>query len=143
MIHQMKLREMPFSEIEKGEKTVELRLLDGKRKMIKTGDTLVFTHADDPSRVLACKVGMLHNYPCFEELYKEIPVEKYGRSGADMSVYYSVEEQEKYGVVGIEFKIDEVKTELYKIREEKYKEFSSSLIPTIIEPFLYLAVGSI
>ena len=130
MIHQMKLRDMPFNEIERGEKTVELRLYDEKRKTVKLGDTLVFTNADKQG-VQFCKVIGLHRYSSFEALYGEISVEKYGHSGTDMSVYYSAEEQEKYGVVGIEFVRDEIKNELYSMHEEKYRDFSSSLIPVI------------
>ena len=126
----MKLRDMPFNEIERGKKTVELRLYDEKRKTVKLGDTLVFTNADKQG-VQFCKVIGLYRYSSFEALYGEISVEKYGHSGTDMSVYYSAEEQEKYGVVGIEFVRDEIKNELYSMHEEKYRDFSSSLIPVI------------
>ena len=42
MIHQMSLRPHPFEKIKLGEKTIELRLYDEKRKEIKVGDTIEF-----------------------------------------------------------------------------------------------------
>lgn len=49
----------------------------------------------------------------FTELYKELPLEKCEYSEkelknadpADMNAYYSVEEQSKYGVIGIEVEV--------------------------------------
>ena len=135
-VHNFKLHKQPFSLIKSGQKTIELRLYDEKRKTVKLGDTLVFTNADKQG-VQFCKVIGLHRYSSFEALYGEISVEKYGHSGTDMSVYYSAEEQEKYGVVGIEFVRDEIKNELYSMHEEKYRDFSSSLYPIFFEGILF------
>ena len=131
MIHLMKLKEMPFSEIEKDKKTVELRLLDEKRQRISPGDTILFTHNDDVLRRIFCRVTSLHFYPDFSTLYREITVLEYGLSGADMSIYYSPCEIEKYGVVGIRFVKDEVKNRLYSMADGEYRKFSASLLPTL------------
>lgn len=40
MIHYMKLYNEPFQMIKKGEKTIELRLNDEKRRKLKKGDTI-------------------------------------------------------------------------------------------------------
>ena len=46
MIHQMKLRPVPFSQIRDGIKTVELRLHDEKRRLIRPGDRITFTQTE-------------------------------------------------------------------------------------------------
>ena len=53
----------------------------------------------------------LHKYKTFEELYKHFYKESLGynkddiANPKDMEKYYSIEEQNKYGVLGIEIKI--------------------------------------
>ncbi|MBQ2255674.1 MAG: DUF3850 domain-containing protein, partial [Clostridia bacterium] len=46
MTHYMKLRPHPFAMIKSGKKTIELRLLDEKRRQIALGDTLIFINTD-------------------------------------------------------------------------------------------------
>ncbi len=110
MIHYMNLQERPFSMIAKGIKTIELRLLDEKRKLISVGDTLIFTNTKDSTSTLSCLVKELHIFADFEELYQSLPLDKCGylpkelptASAKDMEIYYSAEKQTQYGVVGIE-----------------------------------------
>lgn len=45
MTHYMKLNTEPFEKIEKGEKTIELRLFDKKRRTVRTGDIIEFSCA--------------------------------------------------------------------------------------------------
>lgn len=108
-IHNMKLNPSPFEMIKSGKKTIELRLFDEKRQQIKTNDTIVFTNNENGEKITA-KVVNLHKFDNFEELYKTLPLLKCGYTPdtignahfSDMQEYYSVEEQEKYGVIGIE-----------------------------------------
>lgn len=44
MIHVMHLNPAKFSKMEHTQKTVEMRIRDGKRKRVKTGDTIFFKH---------------------------------------------------------------------------------------------------
>ncbi|UKI28983.1 MAG: DUF3850 domain-containing protein [Clostridium sp.] len=45
MIHEMRLNNEPFNKIKEGTKTVELRLLDEKRKKtLRVGDKIIFTN---------------------------------------------------------------------------------------------------
>ena len=46
MIHQMKLLEDPFDRIKNGIKTIEFRLFDEKRRLIKIGDKIEFERKD-------------------------------------------------------------------------------------------------
>ena len=109
MIYHMNLNPQPFDLIAAGKKTIELRLLDEKRKGIAVGDTLVFTNTDTGLQ-LCCVVKKLHVFPNFAALYAALPLEKCGYlpeelSAArpeDMELYYSPEKQKQYGVVGIE-----------------------------------------
>ena len=108
-IFNMKLSPKPYDMIASGKKTIELRLLDEKRSQIKDGDIIVFTQSFSGESVTA-KVVALHKFNTFEELYKSLPLLKCGyteenidsASYQDMTMYYSLDEQRKYGVVGIE-----------------------------------------
>ena len=110
MTHQMNLHAAPFDMIERGIKTIELRLYDEKRRHIAVGDEIVFTHSNDSSRTLLCRVMALHTFPSFKELYNTLPLLKCGyteedvatASPADMDLYYTKEQQAQNGVVGIE-----------------------------------------
>lgn len=110
MIHYMKLYNEPFQMIKKGEKTIELRLNDEKRRKLKKGDTIVFKNTVNGEEI-AVTVLNIHIFKSFEELYKNLPLCKCGyRDGevpspSHMDKYYSREKQEQYGVLGIEIKI--------------------------------------
>lgn len=105
----MKLNPAPFEMIKSGEKTIELRLLDEKRRQLKVGDKIVFT-SNATGETLTKKVAALHTFASFDELYRALPLLKCGYTPADintasptdMESYYSKEEQAKYGVLGIE-----------------------------------------
>ena len=110
MEHKMKLQDGPFKAIKNGFKTIELRLYDEKRKLVKIGDTIEFTNVLNNEKINV-QVTNLHLYSSFEELYKHFDKISLGyneedvASYKDMELYYSKEEQSKYGVVGIEIKL--------------------------------------
>ncbi len=102
----MSLQAEPFDLIKSGLKTVELRLYDEKRQRIQIGDEIVFSSADDLSEKLAALVTALHRYPDFRSLIDMVPVlqlgyKSKGEALSAVSRYYTQEQQEKYGVVGI------------------------------------------
>ncbi|MBR7099222.1 MAG: ASCH domain-containing protein [Clostridia bacterium] len=108
-MHDMKLHPDPFEKIRSGQKTIELRLMDDKRQQIQEGDLIVFTNTVTGEK-LSKMVLKLHRFDNFDELYQSLPLLKCGYTvtdidhahPSDMERYYSVEEQKKYGVVGIE-----------------------------------------
>lgn len=106
----MRLHKEPFELIKNGSKTIELRLYDEKRQMINIGDTIIFENRSDGDKIQV-KVIALHKYPSFEELYKHFDKISMGYKedeevdSKDMELYYSSEEQSKYGVVGIEMEL--------------------------------------
>ncbi len=110
--HQMKLHASPFDMIKCGQKTIELRLYDEKRQQIKAGDVISFTNNSTQEKIEA-RVLKMHRFNSFSELYQTLPLLQCGytpedvktANPSDMEQYYSYEEQEKYGVVGIELKV--------------------------------------
>jgi len=52
MLHQMKLQPSPFEKIKNGSKTIEVRLNDEKRQLLKVGDEIQFSLATDYSQVI-------------------------------------------------------------------------------------------
>ena len=110
MTHSMKLCPQPFEQISMGEKTIELRLNDEKRQKIKVGDTVLFTHTERAEKQLIAKVIGVHVFRDFAQRYKTLPLDKCGYSAAelptanyqDMYAYYTPEQENRFGVVGIE-----------------------------------------
>lgn len=108
MEHEMRLDPDPFRMIKKGEKTIELRLYDEKRRRVSVGDTIVFTETETGEQ-LAVTVTALHVFPSFADLYRALPLTECGYTRAeletaspdDMLSYYSAAQQKQYGVVGI------------------------------------------
>ena len=111
-MHEMKVQPSPFEKIKRGIKTIELRLYDEKRQRIKVGDKITFTNATTGEKLVAT-VKKLHLFNSFEKLYQTLPLLKCGytpndlntATPTDMDKYYSKEEQQKYGVVGIEIEV--------------------------------------
>ena len=116
-IHYMKLNNKPFCSIKNGMKTVELRLNDEKRKKVKVGDTIIFENIDNLEKI-SVLVLKIHKFDNFEKLYEKIDKTLIGYSSeeialsSDMEKYYSIEQQKKYGVLGIEFRITKLNQNL-------------------------------
>ena len=112
-MHKMKLYNAPYRRIETGEKTIELRLYDEKRRKVKQGDKITFTNIDTGEQlVIKCKA--LYRAKSFYELFcvlknNEKMGFKHNQSPDEMSnqmrEYYSIENEKEYGVVGIEIEI--------------------------------------
>ena len=111
--HVMNLTPAPMQEIRTGNKTIELRLNDEKRKQISVGDTIKFINTEDSNGILRVKVADLFLFSLFAEVYDNLPLLNCGynennintASPDDMEMYYSREKQNKYGVVGIEISL--------------------------------------
>ena len=105
----MNLVPSAFSKIADGSKTIELRLNDEKRQRINVEDTVVF-NCTSTKDIIMSQVKLLHKFSDFEELYKVLPLENCGYNKAeldtahytDMEQYYTKEQIEKYGALGIE-----------------------------------------
>ncbi len=106
MEHTMKLNPRPFKNICRGEKRVEMRLYDEKRRKIQSGDELLFVQTET-GETFRKKVADIKIYPNFFELYKYFDKVALGyevdeeAKAEDMYDYYPPEEIAKYGVVAI------------------------------------------
>ena len=103
MLHKMKLKESPFERIKNGTKTVEFRLYDEKRQQVKVGDQIEFSKLPDLQEKLLVDVVELYREDSFEKLFKKLgSTEEDARENAQrMHEFYSTEEENKYGVLGI------------------------------------------
>ncbi len=107
----MTLAPEPFRRIEDGQKCVELRLWDEKRRCLRQGDVIRFVRTDDDTEVLFVRVEELSVFPGFDALYRALPLADCGyapdelaaASPADMYRYYTPEQERKWGAVGIRF----------------------------------------
>ena len=113
--HIMNLNPSPFKMIREGNKTIELRLYDEKRKKLSVGDNITFINTENSNDIIFAKVTDLFIFASFDELYKSLPLLECGyteenvdtASPYDMEKYYSKEKQQKYGVVGIKICVQE------------------------------------
>ena len=112
MTHCMNLWDDSFQAIKEGWKTVEMRLNDEKRSIIDVDDIIEFTNTTTQEK-MSCKVMNIYKYSDFAELYKhhgKISIgytEDETANPDDMLSYYTKEDIEKYGVVGIEISVIE------------------------------------
>lgn len=110
MVHEMKLNDNPFKKIKAGTKKIEMRLYDEKRKKINIGDIIEFT-SRETGEVIKAKVLNLHIVKSFEELYNMFDKVLLGYDKleeacyTDMEQYYSKDEIDACGVVGIEIEL--------------------------------------
>lgn len=109
----MRLEPAPFQKIKSGTKTIELRLYDEKRQKIQVGDTIYFVNTSNENDSLRTVVEKIYIFKSFEELYLHLPLLACGytesdintASPEDMTKYYPLEKQKRYGVVGIQIKL--------------------------------------
>ena len=110
MKHKMNLNNNPFNRIKDGTKTIELRLNDEKRQLLKEKDLIEFTNRETLEKIVV-EIEKLYKYSSFCELYKHfykismVYEQDDIADPKDMEQYYSKEEQNKYGVVGIKVRI--------------------------------------
>ncbi len=110
VIHQMKLAAAPFEKVAGGEKVMESRLYDAKRQQINLGDQIEFVCVEDNSRKVLTEVQALYRYLDFESLFSDFPPSLFGGASKEELIeeiqsFYTRQEQEKYGVVGIKIEV--------------------------------------
>ena len=106
----MNLWDDSFEAIKEGWKTIEMRLDDEKRSLIKVNDVIEFTNTKT-NETMSCLVLKLYHYKTFNELYKNHSKLSIGykenevANPDDMLAYYTIEDINKYGVLGIEIRV--------------------------------------
>ena len=105
----MKLSHEPFVAIKEKRKTIESRLFDEKRQLISTGDEIVFSENDNEAESpIRTRVVNLFRYLTFEELFAHHDPALFGGERNQIQLleqikqFYSDEDEQEYGVVGIE-----------------------------------------
>lgn len=113
-MHLMHLDSYYYQMMEKGLKTIEMRLYDERRQRIQKGDFISFTDVNDEYEVMHVLVEDLFVFDNFRELYENVDLLQCGYTPenvkdadpADMNRFYPPEEQAKYKAVGIKVKTD-------------------------------------
>jgi len=108
-VHKLNLSSEPFNSIVSSTKTIESRLYDEKRQQIQLGDEIIFTNTDVPTQKVTVKVVGLLRENTFHDLFSQNKPAKFGGESVSwlnnqINEFYSKEAENKYGVIGIEFK---------------------------------------
>jgi ASC-1-like (ASCH) protein len=106
--HNLTLASTPFHAIASGEKTIESRLYDDKRKKIKVGDVITFTNGDEPYQTLKVCVTALLYEASFADLFSRYGPIKFGGPNNESLLmqiheFYSESDEKINGVIGIVF----------------------------------------
>ena len=105
----MSVRHKYFELIKSGQKDIELRAYDEKRKKMKAGDKFLLFDAENPNEYIICEVLNMHIAPDFESLFKKIDIKRSGfKDIAELmdtiTKFVSREELAREQVVGMEIK---------------------------------------
>lgn len=99
-----------FAIVKNGNKNVEVRVNDEKRRKLKIGDEITFLKGPNENEQTKAIVTNLEYYTNFEELVKHYTIEQlylkeYTKEDFVklLEIFYSKEEQEEFGVVAITF----------------------------------------
>lgn len=85
-------------------------MYDDKRKLIELGDTIEFTNREAPEQQISVKVIGLLRYNTFHDLFIHNDPSKFGSESVEwlenqINEFYSLDDQNQNGVVGIEFEL--------------------------------------
>jgi ASC-1-like (ASCH) protein len=110
MTHSMTLATEYFEKIKNGTKTIECRLYDEKRKLLKIGDIIEFINAQNADEKIDTEIMALHVFPSFSDLIDHFSIIKLGGENKEQFIsvlkkFYSNEDEKKFEVVGIEVKL--------------------------------------
>ena len=105
----MSVRNKYFEMIKTGQKDIELRAYDEKRKKVKIGDKFQLFDAENPDQSIICEVLNMHVAPDFESLFKKIDIKRSGFKDMTelmdtITKFISREELQREQVVGMEIK---------------------------------------
>jgi len=125
----MRLANEPFEKIQCKEKTVEIRLNDEKRREIKVGDQIFFHQLSNEDNVIIATVSALHRFDTFQQLLSSSLFSKTGSGDRTTALateymyrFYSKEQEQKYGVLGIEIEYDDNLSFVYAMLKVNYSD---------------------
>jgi len=105
----MSVRHKYFELIKSGQKDIELRAYDEKRRKMKAGDRFLLYDAENPAEYIICEILNMHVASDFESLFKNLDIKRSGFDNLDelidtVTKFVSREELQREQVVGIEIK---------------------------------------
>ncbi len=105
----MKLQPHSFNKIKNGQKNIEVRLYDEKRKKISLGDIITFWLQPDLKKNIKVEVVGLLNYPTFTDLVNDFPAKNFGHPNKKnllktIYTFYTKKQEKEYTVLGIKIK---------------------------------------
>lgn len=107
----MKLNPKYFEYMKNGTKRIEIRLNDEKRRKIKIGDTIIFQKEPELKEEINTQIVNLIVKKNFKQLIETLDISEYADEKEtqekfleDLYRFYTKEQEEKYGVVGIQIK---------------------------------------
>ena len=108
----MKLNSKYFNYMKNGTKRVEIRLYDEKRKNLKIGDEIVFQKEPELNEEISTIIEELIIKRDFKELIDNFDISEFSdkceskdKFLKDLYHFYTKEQEEKYGVIGIRIEI--------------------------------------
>jgi len=109
MQHEMHLNQKDYEQVVRGQKTLEIRINDEKRRLIRVLDTIRFENRANPSQFINVRVDKLITAANFKELFTLVDPFKAGwsknvsaeKAARDMKKYYTNDSETKNGVVAI------------------------------------------
>ena len=106
----MSLRPEYYEMVRSGEKDIELRLYDEKRRRMRNGDMLLIYNAQNRNDYIQAKIVRLHIAKSFADLATKISMPRTGFASLNalmsaIEKFYDTEMESKYGIVGIELEV--------------------------------------
>lgn len=106
----MNLRHTYYEMVKSGQKDIELRLYDEKRRQMCAGDIVLIYDAENPSDYIRREIVHMHIAQSFANLATQINVRRTGfdsleQFSAAVSKFYTPAQESRYGVVGIELMV--------------------------------------
>lgn len=106
----MSLRPEYYEMVVSGEKDIELRLYDEKRRRMRNGDMLLIYNAQNRNDYIRAKIVRLHIAKSFADLATKISMPRTGFASLNalmsaIEKFYDTEMESKYGIVGIELEV--------------------------------------
>ena len=106
----MSLRPEYYEMVRSGEKDIELRLYDEKRRRMRNGDMLLIYNAQNRNDYIRAKIVRLHIAKSFADLATKISMPRTGFASLNalmsaIEKFYDTEMESKYGIVGIELEV--------------------------------------
>ena len=105
----MSVRHKYFELIKSGQKDIELRAYDEKRKKMEAGDKFLLFDAENPDQYIICEILNMHVADDFESLFTNLDIKRSGFDNLDelidvVTKFVSPTELQREQVVGIEIK---------------------------------------